>query len=164
MQFFDVVGINRSIDFQRTIAFCHGIDTLSGGLKQLKERIDTLERRYVVLNEITKSQYDFFMPELKAKQREQEVKMALGYACNLPSLWKLGDLKTKRTIQYMVFSDGIGYDFKNKLVRTFRVNEIFGAISLFTGDLKGKEKGDFHSICRKSPLVTSPGIEPGSKV
>ena len=145
-------------------------------LGQLKERMDTLERRYVVLNEITKSQYNLFMPELKAEQRELEmklengginssnlkksVKLALDYACNLPSLWKLGDLETKRAIQYMVFPDGIGYDFKNKRVRTFRVNEIFGAISILAGSLKGKEKGDFHPICRKSPLVTQGGFEP----
>jgi len=54
------------------------------------------------------------MPELKAKQRELEIKMAFHYACNLPELWKLGDLETKRAIQYLVFPNGIGYDFKNK--------------------------------------------------
>ena len=102
---------------------------LTSELNKLKEQIDTLERRYVVLNEITRSQYDLFMPELKAKQRELEtrldneginssnlkkaVQMALDYACNLPYLWKLGDLETKRAIQYMVFPDGIRYDFKN---------------------------------------------------
>ena len=149
---------------------------LTKELAQIGEQINTLERRFVLLNEITKSQYDLFMPELKAKQRELEMKlengginssnlkksviMALDYACNLPYLWKLGDLETKRAIQYMVFPDGIGYDFKNKRVRTFRVNEIFGAISILAGSLKGKEKGDFHSICRKSPLVTQGGFEP----
>lgn len=149
---------------------------LTKELQQLKERMDTLERRFVVLNEITKSQYDLFMPELRAEQRELEmklensginssnlkksIKLALSYACNLPSLWKLGDLETKRAIQYMVFPDGIGYDFKNKAVRTFRVNKIFGAISLLAGSLKGKGKGDFYSICRKSPLVIAEGFEP----
>ncbi len=149
---------------------------LAKELEQVNERINTLERRYVVLNEITKSQYDLFMPELKTEQRELEVKMensginssnlkksvklALGYACNLPLLWKLGDLNTKRAIQYMVFPDGIGYDFKNKLVRTFRVNEIFGAISSFSGSFKDMEKGSFHSIYEKSPLVTAGGFEP----
>ncbi len=67
-----------------------------------------------MLNKITKSQRNFFMPELKAKQRELEIKMAFHYACNLPELWKLGDLETKRAIQYLVFPNGIGYDFKNK--------------------------------------------------
>ena len=149
---------------------------LTKELGQLEERINTLERRFVVLNEITKSQYELFMPELKAKQRELEVKLengginssnlkksvklALGYACNLPSLWELGNLETKRAVQYMVFPDGIEYDFKNKLVQTFRVNEIFGAIRSFSGNLKEKEKGTFHSICGKSPLVTSTGFKP----
>ena len=100
---------------------------LTKELAQIGEQINTLERRFVLLNEITKSQYDLFMPELKAKQRELEMKlengginssnlkksviMALDYACNLPYLWKLGDLETKRAIQYMVFPDGIEYDF-----------------------------------------------------
>ena len=149
---------------------------LTKELGQLEERINTLERRFVVLNEISKSQYELFMPELKAKQRELEVKLengginssnlkksvklALDYACNLPKLWELGDLETKRAIQYMVFPDGIEYDFKKKLVQTFRVNEIFGAISSFSGNLKEIEKGTFHSICRKSPLVTAEGFKP----
>mgnify|MGYP001090894043 FL=1 len=79
--------------------------------------------------------------------------MALNYACNLPKLWELGDLETKRAVQYMVFPDGIRYDFKNKLVQTFRVNEIFGAISSFSDNCKEIEKGTFHPNCGKSPLV-----------
>ena len=149
---------------------------LTKELGQLVERINTLERRFVVLNEITKSQYNLFMPELKAKKRELELKiengginssnlkkavnMALDFACNLPSLWVLGDLKTKKSIQYMVFPDGIEYDFKKKLVRTFRVNEIFGAIHSYSGNLKEIEKGASYSICRKSPLVTPEGFKP----
>lgn len=82
--------------------------------------------------------------------------MALSYTCNLLILCKLVSFETKRAVQYLVFPDGIGYDFKNNHVRTFRVNEIFGAISLLAGSLKDKEKGDFHSICRKSPLVIMP--------
>ncbi|WP_245615959.1 hypothetical protein [Flagellimonas lutaonensis] len=151
---------------------------LTKELNQVKEQINTLERRYVVLNEITRSQYDLFMPELKTKQRELEtrlgneginssnlkksVKMALDYACNLPSLWKLGDLETKRAIQYMVFPDGIRYDFKNKLVQTFRVNGIFAAIRSFSGNLKEIKNGNFHSICEKSRLVTSAGFKPAT--
>ena len=149
---------------------------LAKELNQLKEQINTLERRFVVLNEITKPQYDLFMPELKAKQRELEIKLgnqginssnlkksvkiALDYACNSPSLWKLGELETKRAIQYMVFPDGIEYDFKNKLVRTFRVNEIFIAISLFSRDLTKIKNGNFHSINEKSRLVTTEGFKP----
>ena len=154
----------------------NGQKRLAKELDQLKERIGTLERRFVVLNEITKPQYDLFIPELKTEQRELEkklengginssnlkksIKLALDFACNLPLLWELGDLKTKRAIQYMVFPDGIVYDFKKKVVRTFRVNEIFGAICLFSRGSKDIKKGTSHSICRKSPLVTAKGFEP----
>lgn len=58
----------------------------------------------------------------------------------------------------MVFPDGIEYDFKNKLVQTFRVNEIFNAIRSFSGNLKEIEKGTFHSICSPPPLVTAAGL------
>ena len=149
---------------------------MSKELDQVKERIGTLERRFVLLNEITKSQYDLFMPELKAEQRELEtklensginssnlkksVKMALGYACNLPKLWESGDLETKRALQYMVFPDGIGYDFKNRAVQTFRVNEIFSAISSFSRDSREIKNGNFHSFSEKSRLVTSTGFKP----
>ncbi len=52
----------------------------------------------------------------------------------------------------MVFPDGIGYDFKNKLVQTFRINEIFSAICSFSENLKETKKGDFLLDLQKIPF------------
>ena len=60
----------------------------------------------------------------------------------------------------MVFPEVIKYDFKKKLVQTFRVNEIVNAICSFSVSVKEIEKGTSHSICRKSPLVTAEGFKP----
>lgn len=64
---------------------------LTNELNKLKEQIKTLERRYVVLNEITRSQYDLFMPELKAKQRELEARLDNG-GINKFKPQKVGDV------------------------------------------------------------------------
>ena len=51
---------------------------LTNELNKLKEQINTLERRFVVPSEITKSQYDLFMLELKSKQRKLETRSSNG--------------------------------------------------------------------------------------
>jgi len=62
----------------------------------------------------------------------------------------------------MVFPDGIRYDFKNKLVQTFRVNEIFAAISSLSVNLEETKNGNFQPKCENSRLVTSAGFKPAT--
>ncbi|WP_339687260.1 hypothetical protein [uncultured Nonlabens sp.] len=50
---------------------------------------------------------------------------------NLPLLCSSGDIEVKRKLQYMAFPDGLGYDFKNKRVQTFRVNSIIAKIASY---------------------------------
>ena len=73
------------------------------------------------------------MEGINGSNLKKSVKLALDYTCNLPSLWKLGDLNTQKAIPYVVFPDGIEYDFKKKQVQTFRVNEILVQSFCFQG-------------------------------
>lgn len=44
---------------------------------------------------------------------EKAIDLSLKYSLKLPKLQGSGDLEVKRSIQKMVFSNGILYDFKN---------------------------------------------------
>ena len=60
----------------------------------------------------------------------------------------------------MLFPDGLGYDFQNKRIQTFRVNSIFSAIASISNGLTENKKGNFQNNFENSPLVTSTGFKP----
>ncbi|WP_226294299.1 hypothetical protein [Aquimarina algicola] len=78
-------------------------------------------------------------------------------------LWDSGDIETKRAVQFMVFPDGILYDFKNNEFRTPRVNLIFDSIGLLSNDYRENKKENQHCLNEDSLLVESEGFEPSSK-
>ena len=138
-------------------------------------KLDRLEERYV-FEEINKSQYDRFRTKLVAEVNQKKknlskhsfdssnlkksINIALKYALNLPLLWSSGDIEVKRKLQYMVFPDGLGYDFKNKRVQTFRVNSIFAQIACLSDKLGANKNGNFQNNIENSRLVTSTGFKP----
>lgn len=147
---------------------------LENEITSLETKIDRLEERYV-FEEISKSQYDKFIAKLSAEVKEKRenlsshsfdssnlkkaINKAMKYALNLPSLWTSGDLETKRRLQYMVFPDGLGYDFQNKRVQTFRVNSIFDTIACFSDKLEKNKNGNFQNDIENSRLVTTAGLQ-----
>ena len=144
-------------------------------INTLETKLNRLEERYV-FEEINKTQYDKFKQKiaLEIKQKSEilsshsfdssnlkkAINTALKCALNLPLLWSSGDLETKRKLQYMLFPDGLGYDFQNKRVQTFRVNSIFTAISCFSDKLGVNKNRNFQNNIENSCLVTSKGFEP----
>ncbi len=120
-------------------------------------RLKNLKRKYMVLNEISKEDYEEFKPELENERVEllsktkntvfnfsnmdEMIEKALKIAKNLSSLWSEGAFKTKRTIQNMVFPECILFDFKSKVSRTNRVNVIFTLTNLISTNLAENKKG-----------------------
>jgi len=150
-------------------------ERLSKEITVVESKLDRLEERYV-FEEINRSQYDKFKAKLSAEIKEKQdnlsshsfdssnlkksINLALKYALNLPLLWSSGNIETKRAVQYMLFPDGLGYDFKNKRVQTFRVNSIFAQISCLSDKLGANKNGNFQNNIENSRLVTSRGFEP----
>ncbi|MCH3884573.1 recombinase family protein [Tenacibaculum aquimarinum] len=150
-------------------------ERLNKEILSLENKLDRLEERYV-FEEINKVQYDKFKAKLYAEikgKREnlsnhsfdssnlkKSINLALKYALNLPSLWSSGDLETKRKVQYMVFPDGLGYDFQNKRVQTFRVNSIFAQIACLSDKLGANKNRNFQNNIENSCLVTMLGFKP----
>ncbi len=147
-------------------------------LVEIDKKLERLEERYV-FEEITKAQYDKFKEKMTSKRREIEqetsgnkfnssnlkkaINKALEYSLNLPSLWESGTVEVKRLIQYMVFPEGVYYDFKNHRVRTFRVNSIFSSIATISGEMSGNKKENYHKNYDNSLEVESERIELSSK-
>lgn len=75
-------------------------------------------------------------------------------------MWDDGNLKTKKTIQKMLFPEGIQYDFKNSNYRTFRINEVFNAIGSLSREKGYKKNGNKTDFSDYSRLVPGAGIEP----
>ncbi len=144
-------------------------------LKKIQTKLDRIEERFV-FEEISKSLYDKFRSKLEEEKQEIElligkndfkssnleksIDSALQYSLNLPSLWESGDIQTKRALQYMVFPQGILYDFKNEAFRTSRVNLIFESINLLSSNYDKNEKENQHYQNEDSLLVGAKGFEP----
>ncbi len=135
---------------------------------ELTQKLERLEERFV-FEEITQAQYEKFKQKIEAEKNEIEenlhndgfdlsnlknaIDLALQYSLKLPVLWKSGDLEIKRSIQNMVFPEGILYDFKNGNYRTERVNSIFNVIPLLSSKSKDIKKGNNEDLSHYSRLV-----------
>ena len=145
-------------------------------LQEVEAQLKNLKRKYMVLNEITKEDYEEFKPELEAERTEliqksqnmvfdfsnldQAVEKAIHLAKNLSLMWSKGTYQTKRAIQDMVFPEGILYDFKNGVSRTNRVNLIFDITSSLSSAFEGNKKGTNFKYEFCPSVVAKTGVEP----
>ena len=65
-----------------------------------------------------------------------------------------GDLKQRQKLQHFVFPSGLGYDKSNDLVRTPKVNAIFGSIPILSKKISNIKKGEPIPVNQFSDLVT----------
>ena len=73
-----------------------------------------------------------------------------------------GDLKQRQKLQHFVFPSGLGYDKSNDLVRTPKVNAIFGSIPILSKKISNIKKGEPIPVNQFSDLVTSAGFKPAT--
>ncbi|MBN4066008.1 hypothetical protein JYT51_01590, partial [Candidatus Amoebophilus asiaticus] len=59
----------------------------------------------------------------------------------------------KKSVQNMVFPEGIWFDFKKSEYRTKQVNEVFSSISCLTKDLEANKNGTTSNLGSKSRSV-----------
>ncbi len=144
-------------------------------LDQIKSKLEVLEERFV-FREITDEQYHKFEAKLKKEldtievhtsensfnlsNLEKSIDLALELSCNLQELWSLGDLETKRSVQNMVFPDGILFDYKNDRYRTPRINSFFKLIDSLSNDFGSNKNGTRSNKKDVSRVVLEVGIEP----
>ena len=129
-------------------------------IEEFENQKNNLNSHYIVDSEKLEIEKNLQQDGFNLSNLEKSIELALQYSLQLPSLWSSGDLEVKKSIQNMVFPDGILYDFKNDNYRTTRVNSIFSVIpslSIINNDKKNGSNTDFSDYSR---LVPEAGIEP----
>ncbi len=147
-------------------------------LKEVNQRMDTIEEKYFVTGELSKELYDKFNTRYKeelasitqslqgycfdASNLQQVLKTTLLATGKLQYLWSVSDVKEKEKLQKFMFPEGIVYDRENQLFRTDVVNPTFELIECISKVLGGNKNGQNHKTNDFARLAASPGIEPGS--
>ena len=79
---------------------------------------------------------------------------ALTLSESLEKIWVDGDLKQRQKLQNLVFPSGLGYDKSNDIVRTPKVNAIFGSIPILSKEISNIKNGEPIPVNQFSCLVT----------
>ena len=88
------------------------------------------------------------------------INKALNLSESLEKIWVDGDLKQRQKLQHLVFPSGLGYDKSNDIVRTPKVNAIFGSIPILSKEISKIKKGEPIPVNQFSDLVSPIGFEP----
>jgi site-specific DNA recombinase len=145
-------------------------------LKEVSQRIDTIEEKYFVTGEMNKELYDKFIVRYKEEQAnisqrlkgygfdvsnlQQVLKTTLLATSKLQYLWTVSDVKEKEKLQRFMFPEGIVYDRENQTLRTDTVNPTFELIECINNSLGGNENGQNHKNNDFARLAERAGFEP----
>ena len=142
---------------------------------EIKNKLEVLEERFV-FREISDDQFHKFETKLKQELNtiqvynaentfnlsnlEKSIDLALQLSCNLQKLWSLGNLETKKSVQNLVFPEGIIFDYQNDCYRTKRVNSLFAVIPSLSNNFNPNKNGTTPKNKELSRQVLKVGIEP----
>lgn len=85
---------------------------------------------------------------------------SLNMLSNINKTWYSSDTATKKTIQYLLFPEGLKYDYKNRQYLTSKKNEYFDLVSSFSSNYEENKKGNFPFLMENSLVVARSGVEP----
>ena len=144
-------------------------------VNELQGQLEVLEKRFV-FKEIPDELYHKYRPGLEEQimkvkaynaknsfnlsNLEKSIDLALQLSCNLQKLWSLGDLEVKKSVQHLVFPEGIVFDYQNDRYRTKRVNSLFAIIPSLSINFNKNKNGTIPKKLESSRLVLHKGIEP----
>jgi site-specific DNA recombinase len=144
---------------------------------KIEAQIKTTKLR-LGLGEIPKDIYEVTMEELTKRRlniaanlnnsslqlsnQEIAIETALKFIRNLSRTWKTGEVSVKRTIQKLIFPDGLVIDRVNKHYLTKTMNKVFAAIAGLTMSYDEKNKGTKLVLPILSLVVAGAGLEPAT--
>lgn len=149
---------------------------LKSRLTDVNKKIDTIEEKFFVTNEMDKETFDKFC--IRYRKEKENILQELGRCGNvssnklsalrkaitisaqLPEIWKLVPAKTKEMFQKLVFPEGITFEKSTGRVLTNNVNSIFAAISQLSKGYEGNKKGTTPFLARQSLSAERVGFEP----
>lgn len=150
--------------------------SLKSRLTEVNKKLETIEEKFYVLNEISREAFEKFGAKYRTEQGELLVELAklpktssnidimideaAEIALKLGEIWTSSNVKLKEQLQKLVFPKGIIYDRKIGAVRTEKINSVFGLIPQLPGLSGGNEEGTTPFLSEQSLLVRIEGLEP----
>jgi hypothetical protein len=143
-------------------------------LLEVNKKIDTIEEKFYVLNEMSKGAFDKFYPKYQKERVEigeqlqnsthvisnlsESISKILSFSSKLNTVWTSRELKVVEGLQKLIFPQGIYYDKKTKEFRTEKVNVIFQHIASVKQTPEEKEKGTDHFLGGSSLSADRTGL------
>jgi site-specific DNA recombinase len=151
---------------------------LSVNLAELQKKIDKLEEKYFITEEMSDETYK----KLRSKYAEEKTGIASTletcsndssnynqYLFNLLSMsrkfataWASSNIPTKEKLQKIAFPKGVVYNRKNQAFRTDAVNEVFSHIAELNSVPDDDKEGQLNKIVELSNQVGKTGFEPAT--
>jgi site-specific DNA recombinase len=151
---------------------------LNEQLKEVNKKIDTIEEKFFVLNEMSKEAFDKFYPKYQKERVEigeqlqnsthvisnlsESISKILSFSSKLNTVWTSRELKVVEGLQKLIFPQGIYYDKKTREFRTEKVNVIFLHIASVKQTSEGNKKGTNHFLSGSSLSADRTGLEPAT--
>ena len=145
-------------------------------LADVTKKIDTIEEKYYVLEEMSKESFDKFYVKY-AKERDEinevlqkqvpqisnlkkSIEEGIAFSTKLATVWTSSPVSIKEKLQKLLFPEGIIYSKKNEAFRTEKVNSFFALIANAAKDTGEKKKGTNKVLPCLSPSAETKGFEP----
>ena len=149
---------------------------LKSSLSSIRSKLDTIEEKYFVLNEMNKETFEKFHKKYNEEKQNIEsqiskstgsisnpencIESVLDFSSKLNITWNSGDISTKEKIQKLLFPEGIYYNHKNHSFRTTKINSVFSCISHIQGNTTQNKKETNQLKNDLSPSAEREGFEP----
>ena len=149
---------------------------LSEQLSEVNKKIDTIEEKYYVLNQMSKETFDKFYPKYQKEREEileqlqksgqiisnlsQTISEIVSLSTKLTTVWTSKELKIVEGLQKLMFPEGIYYNKKKEAFRTPKVNSVFSYIASVKHSPNENEKGANHFLSGSSLSAEREGFEP----
>ena len=145
-------------------------------LAEVTKKIDTIEEKYYVLEEMSRESFDKFYTKY-AKERDEinevlqkqtpqisnlkkSIEEGIAFSSKLATVWTSSPVSTKEKLQRLIFPEGIFFSNKNEAFRTEKVNSFFTLIADVAKDSGEKKKGTNKILPCLSPSAETEGFEP----
>ena len=149
-------------------------------LKDVSKKIDTIEEKFYVLNEMSKETFDKFYPKYRKEREEileqmqnsgqiisnlsESISKILAFSAKLNTVWTSKDLKVVEGLQKLIFPEGIYYIKKTRSFRTPKVNSVFQYIASGKQTSEENEKGTNHFLSDLSLSAEREESEPSNSL
>lgn len=130
---------------------------LKSNLTEIDKKIEVIEEKYFINQEMSKETYDKFSTRL-FQEKEQTLRAmansqmdssnlkktfahALTLSSKLPTVWASSKVRTKEKLQKLIFPEGVVYDLGKEAFRTKKVNSVFELIAIMSSGSGENETG-----------------------